>query len=183
LAAFTVGCLIVAIAGIGDTSHRIVIRPGDLSLGRVAGVVLAAAGGFIVLLVVHEGIHLLAHPGFGRAPDSIVGVWPSRGVFYAHYDGEITRNRFVLMVAAPFVLLSVAPVVLFWLVGEVYLWLAVVALVNGIASCFDLLVIGICVSQIPGRAVLRNRGWDTYWRPMSGEAAEPSAAADRGCNS
>jgi glucose uptake protein GlcU len=99
-----------------------------------------------------------------------VGVWPSRGVFYAHYDGEISRNRFVLMVA------------LFWAVGRVYLWLAFVALVNGIASSFDLIVLVICTSQVPGWAVLRNRGWDTYWRPVVTGAAEPGTAPDRGGN-
>jgi hypothetical protein len=177
LAAFTVGCLLVAIDGAGDTSPQIVVRPGDLSLGRVVVGALVVAGGFVALILVHEGIHLLAHPDNGRTPNSVVGVWLSRGVIYAHYDGEISRNRFVLMVALPFLLLSVLPVALFWAVGRVYLWLAAVALVNGIASCFDLLVIGICLSQVPGRAVLRNHGWDTYWRPVDDEHAAPDLPA------
>jgi hypothetical protein len=177
LAAVTVGCLSVAIAAAGKASHPIVIRTANVSLARVAGVLLLAIGGFVALLVVHEGIHLLAHPGNGRSRDSIVGVWPSRAVFYAHYDGEISRNRFILMVALPFLALSVAPVALFWAVGTVYLWLVFVVLLNGIASCFDLLVIAICLAQVPARAVLRNRGWDTYWKPVSSapEAGEGDA--------
>jgi Putative zincin peptidase len=180
LAAVTVGSLSVAIAAVGDTSHRIVIRPDDFSVWRVACVVMLTVGGFFAVLAVHEGIHLLAHPGSGRTPSSIVGVWPSRGVLYAYYAGEISRNRFVFMVALPFLLLSVGPVALFWAVGRVYLWLAFVALLNGVGSCFDLLVIALCVCQVPGRAVLRHHGWDTYWRPAVTEAAEPHAAPDRG---
>jgi hypothetical protein len=174
LATVTVGCLSVAIAAVGDTSAQVIIRPGDVNFGRVAGVVLLVGGGLLALLLAHEGIHLLAHPGNGRTANSIFGVWPSRGVFYAYYDGEISRNRFLFMVALPFLVLSVGPVALFWVAGKVYLWLAFVALLNAIGSCFDLLVIAICIWQVPSRAVLRHHGWDTYWRPMASEAAEPS---------
>jgi hypothetical protein len=180
LAAITVSSLSVAIAAVGDTSHAIVIRPDDFSFGRVACVVMLAVGGFFALLAVHEGIHLLAHPGNGLTASSILGVWPSRGVLYAYYAGEISRNRFVFMVALPFLVLSVGPVALFWAVGKVYLWLAFVALLNAIGSCFDLLVITVCVAQVPGHAVLRHHGWDTYWRPAVTEPAEPRAAPDRG---
>ena len=119
LAAITAGSLSIAIAAVGDTSHKIVIRPGDLSFWRVAYVVMLAVGGLIALLPVHEGIHLLAHPGNGRTARSIVGIWPSRGVFYTYYGGEISRNRFVFGVALPFVLLSLGPVALFWATGRV----------------------------------------------------------------
>ncbi len=171
LAAITVGCLSVAIAAVGDTDAHIAIRPGDVSFGRVAGVVLLVVGAFLALLLAHEGLHLLAHPGSGRTANSILGVWPSRGVFYAYYDGEISRNRFLLMAALPFLVLSVGPVALFWVVAKVHLWLASVALLNSIASCFDLLIIAICISQVPSRAVLRHHRWGTYWRPAVSEAA------------
>jgi hypothetical protein len=47
------------------------------------------------------------------------------------------------MVGAPFALPSVGPVLLFWITGRVLLWLVLVAPVNGIGSCFDVLVIGM----------------------------------------
>jgi hypothetical protein len=72
------------------------------------------------------------------------------------------------MGAAPFVLLSVCPVLLFWMIGKVVLWLAFVALVNGIGSSFDLLVIGMVLAQAPSKAMIRNKGWDTYWKPQVG---------------
>src|SRR2546422_5849371 len=49
---------------------------------------------FAGLVVVHEDIHALVHPMAGRSPHSILGFWPSLG-FYAHYDGEMSRNRLV----------------------------------------------------------------------------------------
>jgi hypothetical protein len=105
------------------------------------------------------------HPKQGRSRDSVIGVWPRAFVFYASYDNEISRNRFLVMVALPFVLLSVCPVLLFWLTGKVLLWLAFVTLVNGIGSCFDLLVIAMVLAQAPSNALIRNKGWITYWKP------------------
>ena len=49
---------------------------------------------FAGLVVVHEGIHALVHPMAGLSPHSILGFWASLG-FYAHYDGEMSRNRLV----------------------------------------------------------------------------------------
>jgi len=50
---------------------------------------------FAGIIVVHELIHVAVHPMSGRSQHSIVGFWPSRMLFYAHYDGELTRNRFL----------------------------------------------------------------------------------------
>jgi hypothetical protein len=69
--------------------------------------------GFLVsfagIVVVHELIHAVVHPMSGRSSHSIVGVGgPSTG-FYAHYDGEMTRNRFVAILLAPLVVISLVP--------------------------------------------------------------------------
>jgi hypothetical protein len=54
---------------------------------------------------------------------------------------------------------------LFWITGKVLLWLVFVVLVNGIGSSFDLLVIGMVLAQVPSNALVRNKGWITYWKP------------------
>ena len=59
--------------------------------------------------VVHELTHLLVHPMSGRSPHSIVGAGgPTTGV-YAHYAGEMTRNRLVAILLMPLVLISFVP--------------------------------------------------------------------------
>jgi putative zincin peptidase len=165
IAALTVVALSIAITSVGDQSATIVVKPGDVTPARVVIGLVLVAGGFLAALVIHEVVHLVAHPGVGLSRDSVIGIWPSRGVAYAHYDGEITRNRFICMAALPFVVLSLGPVFWFWASGHVNIWLAFLALFNGIGSSFDILVIGICLAQIPGNAVMRNNGWLTYWRP------------------
>lgn len=164
LAAAVCIALSIAIASVGDRSASIIIRPGDVTPLRLVAGLFAAVGAFLLALAIHEGVHLIAHPGYGLSKDSVVGIWPARGVAYAHYDGEIGRNRFIVMAALPFVVLSLLPVALFWATGRVNLWLAFLALFNGIGSAFDLVVIAICLRQIPSNGVLRNKGWETYWR-------------------
>jgi len=164
MAAVVCAALSIAIASVGDRSATIVIKPGDVTPPRMLFGLSVAVGTFFLVLAIHEAVHLIAHPGNGWSNDSVVGVWPARGVAYAHYDGEISRNRFIVMAALPFVVLSLGPVALFWATGRVNLWVAFLALLNGIGSAFDLIVIAICLRQIPGNAVLRNKGWETYWR-------------------
>jgi hypothetical protein len=166
VAAATFVALTIAISSVGDESAKIVIKPGDVTPGRVAVAIVLVILSFFGALAIHEFVHLLAHPQLGLSDDSVIGVWPTRGVAYAHYDGEITRNRFLFVIALPFILLSIVPVIFFHLTGHVVMWLAVLALFNGIGSCFDLLVIVILLTQLPSKSVLRNSGWDTYWRTI-----------------
>ena len=39
-------------------------------------------------VVIHELIHASLHPEHGRSHSSILGFWPSRLLFYAHFDGQ-----------------------------------------------------------------------------------------------
>jgi Putative zincin peptidase len=165
--AVTFVALTIAIGSVGDESAKIVIKPGDVTTGRVVVGILLGFLFFFSALAVHEFVHLLAHPRCGLSNDSVVGIWPTRGVAYAHYDGEITRNRFLFVIALPFVVLSLVPVAFFYLSGHVNMFLAVLALFNGIGSCFDVLVFVMTLIQLPRNAVLRNKGWDTYWRPQT----------------
>jgi hypothetical protein len=164
MAAITLVGLLVAIASVGDASAKIIINTRDVTLSQIALVASLTAIAFFAVLVTHELVHLFMHPSQGRSRDSILGVWPRALVLFAFYDNEISRNRFLIMIGSPFVLLSVCPVLMFWLTGKVLLWLVFVVLVNGIGSCFDLLVIGMVLAQVPNDALIRNKGWATYWK-------------------
>ena len=64
---------------------------------------------FPMLIVVHELLHAIVHPQFGRSRATILGAWPSRFLFYAHYSGPLTRNRFLAVFAMPFLIITVLP--------------------------------------------------------------------------
>lgn len=119
------------------------------------------------LVIAHEMIHVSLHPEAGFSRRSIVGFWPSRALFYAHFDGAMSRNRFLCVLLAPFVVLSLAPLAVSATIQVGSGWAAFVSAFNALASCGDLLGVGLLLAQVPSKAIVRNQGWYTYWQPSS----------------
>src|SRR2546422_8405255 len=92
IAALT-GVLLLAAVWLLGTVHA-PSGGGVPGIGDSAGQVLAV---FVALIPLHELIHVLAHPGNGLTPDSVLGVWPSRVLFYAHYMSALSRKRFLVI--------------------------------------------------------------------------------------
>jgi hypothetical protein len=141
---------------------------------RGGAMVVTPLGALLVLVAsvgVHELVHASAHPLMGRSPHSVLGFWPSRGVFYAHYDGELSRNHFVTIFVAPLCVLSLLPLLAaaFMQVGPG--WLAFVSSLNALLASGDILGAVVVLAQIPSTAMVRNQGWRTYWRPAERAAA------------
>src|SRR5688572_23663561 len=99
---FGVGLLIVVL--------WVVATPLEVEASPVS--TSALLGSFFGIVVVHELIHAAVHPMAGRSRQSILGLWPSRLLFYAHYDGEMTRNRMIAVLLMPLLLISVVPLVI-----------------------------------------------------------------------
>jgi hypothetical protein len=143
----------------------------------------AAVIGLLLTLLffipVHELLHALVAPGNGRSEKTLIGVWPQKLVFYAHYDGAMPRNRFLLVFATPFIVLSLLPVgvAFIWLQaggdGAVPFVLQILSFLNGLAACGDALGFLMIWHQVPARAMVRNQGWKTYWKlPPASEIIE-----------
>ena len=143
-----------------------------LAWGVLAPAVLLALG--IAIVPVHELIHAVTHPMQGRSRHSVIGFWPATILFYAHYLGELRRNRFLAILLMPFVLLSVAPLALASLSQLATGSVAFVSIVNGLFACGDILGAVLILAQIPSDAVVRNQGWRSYWRR---EDTRPAAGA------
>ncbi len=128
---------------------------------------------FLIVLVIsipiHELVHLFTHPQFGRSNKSIFGLWLSRGMFYAHYEGVVSRNRFLSILAAPYLVLAWPPVIILALIGisvpiKYVEILVMVALVNCVLPAGDVLGFFLMVSQVPSSACVKNKGWKSYWK-------------------
>ncbi len=124
----------------------------------------------------HELVHALTHPNFGSSSKSILGLWLSRGLFYAHYEGEMPRSRFLAVFAMPFLILSMLPVTIIALIGSsvpttLSRYLIFVALVNSVLSSGDALGFALILGQIPRSAVVKNKGWKSYWKQGEAETA------------
>lgn len=126
--------------------------------------ILAAVLPLCVLIPVHELFHASAHPHFGLSEKSILGLWPAKGVFYAHYDGELSRSRAVAVYSMPFIAISISPLLLCAITNRFSGLLAAISIINALVSCVDMLALGLILFQVPANAVIRNNGWKTYWR-------------------
>lgn len=106
--ALPVGLLIAAVVSV-------LWHVGGVSLSAqlrsVQGLVPLLA--FAVLLIctwaLHEAIHAVAHPGRGVSDSTVLGFSSKPLVFYATYLGEMTRNRYTVILLAPVVTLSLLP--------------------------------------------------------------------------
>jgi Putative zincin peptidase len=120
------------------------------------------------LIVVHELLHAVVHPDCGRSPSTIIGAWPSRLLFYAHYSGPLSRNRFVAVLAMPFVVITVLPLAVAatgLLPTGVTMAAAWFSTCNALFACGDYFGIGLILAQVPRSAIVQNKSWRTYWKP------------------
>lgn len=147
------------------------IRGDDPRPWLTVALALAVVLGFLVLLIaVHEMLHALAFPGPLLGPRTLIGVWPAKGMFYAHHEGPMSRNRFLLVLLLPLAVMSVLP----WLVELVFRtgWapLPFVSVINAMAAGGDVLAAVLIAWQVPAKARTQNQGWNTWWRlPASPE--------------
>ncbi len=116
------------------------------------------------IIAVHEFIHTLGYPMAGRSDETVVGWWPSKGVFYAHYLGELSRNRLIIVYLLPIATMSLLPLLIAMIARTDIEWLAFVSTWNAALACGDLLGAGLVITQVPSAAIVRNQGWFTYWR-------------------
>jgi hypothetical protein len=134
-------------------------------LGAVAG-----------LIIIHELLHAATYPGRLFGERTVIGVWPRKGLFYAHYDGSLSRNRCLLVFLVPFLVLTIG----LWLVELIFRtgwglmpgW----SILNAMFAGGDILATAMMAGQIPKEAEVRNQGWNTWWRLPERDASHADIA-------
>lgn len=147
----------------GETSLRI---DGDQAGLFFAALVLSIPA----LVVVHELLHAVVHPGAGRSAATVLGAWPRRLLFYAHYAGSLSRDRYLAVFAMPFLLISVLPLIIAatgLLPPAAAFWAAWFSIWNAMFACGDCIGFALLLFQVPRAAMVQNQSWSTYWRPMT----------------
>jgi hypothetical protein len=128
---------------------------------------------FAGIVVVHELIHALAHPMAGRSPHSVLGFAPSpvSGGFYAHYDGELSRNRLIVILLMPVLIISIFPLFVSAVAQVSSGWVAFVSAFNAFCACVDMLNAGLLLYQVPATGIVRFQSSRIYWRECDTLAA------------
>ena len=128
---------------------------------------LATFASIPLLIIVHELLHAVAHPGYGLRGTTIIGAWPRKMLFYAHYCGVLTRNAFLLVFAMPFIVITVLPLAIAAIgilppsYATVAAWFSIW---NALFACGDVFGFFLVLSQVPANSIVRNKGWRTYWK-------------------
>lgn len=164
--AFVVGGLLIAGWTLANWSHVApALQPAPLNDEQDLIVFLATAVlGLAGLIVVHELLHALAYPKFGFTSDVLIGIWPTKLLFYAVSLGIVSRTRMLVVYLLPLLVLSVLPLVICLVLGISSNFLAVISVVNGMLASGDVAIVGMILWQIPADAEMKNKGWPTWWR-------------------
>ena len=117
----------------------------------------------LVLVPLHEGLHLIAYPAFGCSSHSWVGLEKKMWMPFVYFDDEISRNRHLLVLMFPFVGLSVAPFVVA-LLNPVYPFVALLSICNAAGSIMDIIMACFVALRVPRGAILRGDASGLYWR-------------------
>lgn len=130
----------------------------------------------LFLIPAHEFLHALFYPDWGLSSKTIIGLWLSKGIFYAHYEGMMSRNRFLLIFLTPYLVLGLLPALVWgllpasYLASDVSINLLFLSLLGSVFSSSDFVGASLVFLQIPALAVVRNKSWKTYWKPEMSES-------------
>ncbi|OEF98969.1 hypothetical protein BHF71_10440 [Vulcanibacillus modesticaldus] len=118
----------------------------------------------LIIIPLHELSHALLFPKGIFSEDVLFGFYPKALIFYAHYEGEIKRKRFLLVLLAPFIIISILPLIYIIVSGSKNVFLAEVIFINAMASSIDLLTITQTMKKIPKNALIRYKGFKSFWK-------------------
>jgi hypothetical protein len=131
---------------------------------------VAVLAALVVYIPLHELLHLLGQPEWGRSSRSVVVVWPARLRFGVYYEGCMSRRRWIGMRLIPLVVLSVLPAGLLALLEvqtlsiELEIGLQVLMLVNALGSGGDVIAVLLVLRQVPPSSQLCFQAGRAYWR-------------------
>jgi len=129
------------------------IRNAPIGLGIMLGII-----------PIHELLHLLCFPCFGLSENSIIGFWLRMFGPYVYYNGALSRNHVMLISACPFMVLSIIPLLGYFVMLNIPVVVVAVSYLNGLLCGADLISIFLLVKQVPSDALIRSKGFHSYWQ-------------------
>jgi hypothetical protein len=161
LIAFPIGILSVGIIALLWINITPLLRPGTFKFPVPIGILLFC---FVSVLIIHELIHATIHPMAGTSKNTVLGFLPSKMFLYTTYVGELSRNRCLALLLAPFIVISIIPLMMASILHVAPYWLAYASILNAYLASGDLYMVGRTLFRIPPHATVRSQGWKTYWR-------------------
>lgn len=116
----------------------------------------------VLLIILHELLHLIFIPNFIKSEKTYVGLTLFGG--FVITEEEIFKSRYLFITIAPFMILSIILPLLLGVFGLLTPTLKFLILLNSMASSVDILNLLLLIKQVPNHAILKNNGTNTYWK-------------------
>jgi hypothetical protein len=116
----------------------------------------------ILLIVLHELIHLIFIPNFLTSKKTYIGITLLGG--FVVTEEEIVKSRYIFITIAPFMTISIILPLILGVSGQLTPTLIVLIILNSMASSVDLLNLLLIIKQVPKNSILKSNGPYTYWK-------------------
>jgi hypothetical protein len=115
----------------------------------------------IILLILHELLHLIFIPNFIKSEKTYVGLTLFGGFVFT--EEEISKSRYIFISIAPFIIISIILPFILSSFGLLTTTLKFLIILNAMGSSVDLFNL-LIIKQVPKNAILKNNGTYTYWK-------------------
>ena len=116
------------------------------------------------LVPMHEVVHAISTPSWGMSEKTVVGFWPRKLAPYAIHTDAMSRTRIIWFILMPFLILTVLPATGMCLLRSDTPLLYHFIVINAGLSAGDIVQVPMFLSQVPRHALIRNKGWTSYWK-------------------
>ena len=136
------------------------LNPDEISIT----INLSSVFGLILLLILHELLHLIFIPNFSKSEKTYTGITLFGG--FVITEEEISKPRYIFITIAPFIIISIISPLILSVFGLLTTTLKCLIILNSMGSSVDLLNLLLIIKQVPKNATLKSNGPNTYWKSV-----------------
>lgn len=146
------------------------ITPSQISITIDLQDLVYFVGLSVVIIFIHELLHLVFVPGFLTSDKAYLGITYFGG--FAYSEEVLSKSRFILVLLTPFLVISI---ILPGILGVLNLLTPLVKFIiiaSAMGSGVDMLALVLVLIQVPAGAYLTCNGMRTYWKKIDSRAPE-----------
>lgn len=159
-------CTLIAL-GIINIFYDISLKDYGISLNPINIRIefnLFYIAGIVLLLMIHELLHLVFIPNFVKSNRTYIGISLFGG--YVYTEEILTKKRYIIITISPFIFISVILPVILGISGLLNPIVVLIILLNSIGSGVDILSLILVLIQVPSGANLVSNGTNNYWKKL-----------------
>lgn len=126
----------------------------------------------VVIIFIHELLHLVFVPGFLTSDKAFLGITHFGG--FAYSEEVLSKSRFILILLAPFIIISIIMPGILGALNLLNPLLKFMILSSAMGSGVDMLTLVLVLIQVPAGAYLTCNGMRTYWKRTDSSIPESS---------